>query len=241
MDDDYSSLGPNKLFSGLHCKLDTEYPSSCIPIKEETSESELWQESNGMVERHNRTICHYLSKCMSDNRKDWDKLVPLFLLSYRSSQHESATYTPSMLTYGREMKLPTDLMLGHRVHEFVREKLKMQSDKMKQRLDIHQQRLHLSLVMQYGCMSQKGRKEESKTLGNWKGPYTIIKKINDLVYRIQLSPRNKLKMVHLEKLARYTGQIHPIGLSSKIHRLGLKTVLFGTNNLKEEQCDICKK
>ncbi|KAJ8952365.1 hypothetical protein NQ318_017259 [Aromia moschata] len=42
---------------------------------------------------------------------DWDKLVPLFLLPYRSSQHESTTYTPSMLTSGREMKLPTDLML----------------------------------------------------------------------------------------------------------------------------------
>ncbi|KAJ8948857.1 hypothetical protein NQ318_013510, partial [Aromia moschata] len=89
--------------------------------------------------------------------QDWDKLVPLFLLSYRSSQHESTTYTPSMLTSGREMKLPTDLILGHpveenqerslpefvedlrermdRIHQFAREKLKIHSDKMKQRLD----------------------------------------------------------------------------------------------------------
>ncbi|KAJ8935544.1 hypothetical protein NQ318_003625 [Aromia moschata] len=44
--------------------------------------------------------------------EDWDKLVPLFLLSYRSSQHESTTYTPSMLTSGREMKLPTDSCLA---------------------------------------------------------------------------------------------------------------------------------
>ncbi|KAJ8935271.1 hypothetical protein NQ318_023157 [Aromia moschata] len=40
---------------------------------------------------------------------------------------------------------------------------------------------------------------------NWKGPYTIIKKINDLVYRIQLSPRSKPKVVHLVRLAKYTG------------------------------------
>ncbi|KAJ8943520.1 hypothetical protein NQ318_023030 [Aromia moschata] len=138
-------------------------------------ESELWQEvmktmgitktrttalhpqSNGMVERHNRTICHYLSKFVSENQRDWDKLVPLFLLSYRSSQHESTTYTPSMLTSGREMKLPTDLILGRpleenqerslpefvenlrermdQIHRFAREKLKIHSDKMKQRLD----------------------------------------------------------------------------------------------------------
>ncbi|KAJ8934212.1 hypothetical protein NQ318_021637 [Aromia moschata] len=69
--------------------------------------------------------------------------------------HESTTYTPSMLTSGREMKLPTDLILGHpveenqerslpefvedlrermdRIHQFAREKLKIHSDKMKQR------------------------------------------------------------------------------------------------------------
>ncbi|KAJ8956466.1 hypothetical protein NQ318_010780 [Aromia moschata] len=98
-----------------------------------------------MDERHNRTICHYLSKCVSENQKDWDKLMPLFLLSYRGSQHESTIYTPYMLTSGREMKLPTDLMLGRpleeteerslpefveylrermdQVHEFAREKL----------------------------------------------------------------------------------------------------------------------
>ncbi|KAJ8936259.1 hypothetical protein NQ318_019745 [Aromia moschata] len=86
-----------------------------------------------------------------ENGTDWDKLVPLFLLSYRSSQHESTTYTPSMLTSGREMKLPTDLILGHpveenqerslpefvedlrermdRIHQFAREKLKIHSDK----------------------------------------------------------------------------------------------------------------
>ncbi|KAJ8939291.1 hypothetical protein NQ318_008281 [Aromia moschata] len=161
------------------------------------------------------------------NNKDWDKLVSLFLLTYRSSQHESTTYTPSMLTSGREMKLPTDLILGRpleenqerflpgfledlqermdRIHRFAREQLKIHSDKMNQHLDTHQQRLRLSLVMQYGCTPQKGRKEKS----NWEGPYTIIKKINDLVYRIQLSPRIKPKVVHLERLAKYTGHNPP--------------------------------
>ncbi|KAJ8934805.1 hypothetical protein NQ318_010219 [Aromia moschata] len=67
-----------------------------------TRTTALHPQSNGMVERHNRTICHYLSKFVSENQRDWDKLVPLFLLSYRSSQHESTTYTPSMLTSGKK-------------------------------------------------------------------------------------------------------------------------------------------
>ncbi|KAJ8948240.1 hypothetical protein NQ318_013227 [Aromia moschata] len=154
------------------------------------------------------------------------------------------------------MKLPTDLMLGRpleetqerslpefvkdlrermdRVHEFAREKLKMQSDKIKQRLDTTSTETAFDpgeTVWLYAPKRMKGR--SPKLQKNWEGPYTIIKKINDLVYRIQLSPRTKPKVAHLERLTRYTGMIHPIGLSSKIHRLGLKTVLFGTNNLKE--------
>ncbi|KAJ8944277.1 hypothetical protein NQ318_009654 [Aromia moschata] len=82
-----------------------------------TRSTALHPQSNGMVERHNRTICHYLSKFVSENQRDWDKLVSLFLLSYRSSQHGSTTYTPSMLTSVREMKLPTDLILGRPLEE----------------------------------------------------------------------------------------------------------------------------
>ncbi|KAJ8953762.1 hypothetical protein NQ318_015418 [Aromia moschata] len=227
-----------------------ECPSNCIPIKEEISESELWQEvmktmgikktrttalhpqSNGMVERHNRTICHYLSKFVSENQRDWDKLVPLFLLSYRSSQHESTTYTPSMLTSGREMKLPTDLILGRpleenqerslpefvenlrermdQIHRFAREKLKIHSDKMKQRLDTTSTETAFKpgdAVWLYA--PKKDERKSPKLQSNWEGPYTIIRKINDLVYRIQLSPRSKPKVVHLERLARYTGHNPP--------------------------------
>ncbi|KAJ8952824.1 hypothetical protein NQ318_008145, partial [Aromia moschata] len=175
----------------------------------------------------------YWVNCRRDVEEwDWDKLVPLFLLSYRSSQHESTTYTPSMLTSGREMKLPTDLMLGRpleeteerslpefvedlrrrmdRIHRFAREKLKMHSDKMKQRLDTTSTEIAFKpgdAVWLYAPKRTKGK--SPKLQSNWEGPYTIIRKINDLVYRIQLSPRSKPKVVHLERLARYTGHNPP--------------------------------
>ncbi|KAJ8962301.1 hypothetical protein NQ318_018280 [Aromia moschata] len=175
----------------------------------------------------------YWVNCRRDVEEwDWDKLVPLFLLSYRSSQHESTTYTPSMLTSGREMKLPTDLILGrpleenqerslpefvedlrerlNRIHRFASEKLKMHSDKMKQRLDTTSTETAFKpgdAVWLYAPKRTKGK--SPKLQSNWEGPYTIIKKINDLVYRIQLSPRSKPKVVHLERLAKYTGHNPP--------------------------------
>ncbi|KAJ8949726.1 hypothetical protein NQ318_005047 [Aromia moschata] len=59
----------------------------------------------------------------------------------------------------------------------------------------------------YAPKRTKGK--SPKLQSNWEGPYTIIRKINDLVYRIQLSPRSKPKVVHLERLARYTGHNPP--------------------------------
>ncbi|KAJ8936965.1 hypothetical protein NQ318_015628 [Aromia moschata] len=150
-----------------------------------------------------------------------------FRINRTLARHESTTYTPSMLTSGREMKLPTDLMLGRpleeteerslpefvedlrgrldRIHRFAREKLKIHSDKMKQRLDTTSRETPFKPGDAVWLYAQKGRKEKS----NWEGPYTIIKKINDLVYHIQLSPRSKPKVVHLEKLARCTGHDPP--------------------------------
>ncbi|KAJ8939774.1 hypothetical protein NQ318_023349 [Aromia moschata] len=129
-------------------------------------------------------------------------------------------------------RLPTDLILGHpveenqerslpefvedlreimdRIHRFAREKLKIHSDKMKQRLDTTSTETAFKpgdAVWLYAPKRTKGK--SPKLQSNWEGPYTIIKKINDLVYRIQLSPRSKPKVVHLERLAKYTGHNPP--------------------------------
>ncbi|KAJ8958577.1 hypothetical protein NQ318_016298, partial [Aromia moschata] len=96
------------------------------------------------------------------------------------------------------------------IHRFAREKLKIHSDKMKQRLDTTSTETAFKpgdAVWLYAPKRTKGK--SPKLQSNWEGPYTIIRKINDLVYRIQLSPRSKPKVVHLERLARYTGHNPP--------------------------------
>ncbi|KAJ8957155.1 hypothetical protein NQ318_007715 [Aromia moschata] len=170
-----------------------------------------------------------LQSIPEEQQNDYDRIVGALEIS---PQHESTTYTPSMLTSGREMKLPTDLILGRpleenqerslpefvenlrermdQIHRFAREKLKIHSDKMKQRLDTTSTETAFKpgdAVWLYAPKRTKGK--SPKLQSNWEGPYTIIRKINDLVYRIQLSPRSKPKVVHLERLARYTGHNPP--------------------------------
>ena len=43
----------------------------------------------------------------------------------------------------------------------------------------------------------------------WQGPYIVIKHINDLVYRIKLGPKAKPKVVHRNRLWKYTGENIP--------------------------------
>ncbi|KAJ8973583.1 hypothetical protein NQ317_011837 [Molorchus minor] len=56
-------------------------------------------------------------------------------------------------------------------------------------------------VWLYNPARKKGR--SPKLQKTWEGPYTVIKRINDLVYRIQRGPRAKMKVVHLDRLAPY--------------------------------------
>ncbi|KAJ8958350.1 hypothetical protein NQ317_014677, partial [Molorchus minor] len=60
----------------------------------------------------NRTINRHLSKVVSNHQRDWDHCLPLFLLAYRSSVHETTGQTPVSIIMGRELRLPCDLKFG---------------------------------------------------------------------------------------------------------------------------------
>ncbi|GFX53983.1 retrovirus-related Pol polyprotein from transposon 412 [Trichonephila clavipes] len=85
---------------------------------DKTKTTPLHPQSDGMVERFNRTILNNLSLMVSKNQQDWDQKVPLFLLAYRSAVHETTGYSPSQMLFGRDLRLPAcDLLFGRlRIH-----------------------------------------------------------------------------------------------------------------------------
>ncbi|GBM94395.1 hypothetical protein AVEN_266421-1 [Araneus ventricosus] len=70
----------------------------------------LQPESDGMVERFNRTILNHLSLFVSKNQTDWDSHLPLILLAYRSAEHEVTGFTPAEVLLGRTLQLPCDIL-----------------------------------------------------------------------------------------------------------------------------------
>ncbi|GBM17049.1 hypothetical protein AVEN_133316-1 [Araneus ventricosus] len=104
-----------------------------------TRTTALHPESDGMVERFNRKILNHLSLFVSKNQTDWDTHLPLFLLAYRSADHEAT-----------------------------------------------------------GAKLQQ----------NWEEPYAIVKKVNNVIYRVQRSPNAKPKVIHINRLTPYLATDH---------------------------------
>ena len=65
-----------------------------------------------MVELLNRTLEAMLSNFVQENQRNWDQLLPLMAMAYRSAIHASTGCTPNELMFGRDVRLPVDLMFG---------------------------------------------------------------------------------------------------------------------------------
>ena len=64
-----------------------------------------------MVERFNRTIEEMLSKFVAENQRDWDSHLPILMMAYRSAVHETTSFTPCDLMFGRQIDLRIDFSL----------------------------------------------------------------------------------------------------------------------------------
>jgi hypothetical protein len=57
-------------------------------------------------------------------------------------------------------------------------------------------------VWLYRPTSMNGK--SPKVQSSWEGPYKVVTRINDVVYRIQRNPRSRMMVVHLDQLAPYS-------------------------------------
>jgi hypothetical protein len=65
-----------------------------------------------MVERCIKTVEEHLRKVVASHQRDWDERLPLFLLTYRASTHDTKGLTPARLLFGRELRRLCDLLFG---------------------------------------------------------------------------------------------------------------------------------
>jgi hypothetical protein len=72
-----------------------------------------------MVKQYVKTVEKHLRKVISMHSTDCDKLLPFFLLAYRTSTHETTSMMPASMVFRRELCLPCDLVFGASVGQSV--------------------------------------------------------------------------------------------------------------------------
>jgi hypothetical protein len=88
--------------------------------------------------------------------------------------------------------------------------MNMSSDVMKKTYDhkIHQ-KLHNSGDPVWYYQYQRKVGLNPKLQKPWHGPFVVIERLNDVMYRIKLSSKSKPKVVHHDKLKPYVGENRP--------------------------------
>jgi hypothetical protein len=65
-----------------------------------------------MVERHVKPVEEHLKTVDLAHQIHWDERLPIFLLPYRSSTHDTTGTTPASVVFGMELCLPCELLFG---------------------------------------------------------------------------------------------------------------------------------
>jgi transposase InsO family protein len=187
-------------------------------------------QSDGLVERFNRTLIQMLSICAEENFYNWDEHLPYLLMAYRSTEHSSTKCTPNLLMLGREINYPLDLMVGlppeqRQVRCSVQYAQWMQSVFNKSFDLAHSQLGKAAKRQKKGY--DKNLKPRKFEIGNWvwrwyppkagmklglgwTGPYLVVGIISEVTCSIQKSPQSPKVNVHIDHLKIYKGTHVPM-------------------------------
>ncbi|KAK2919003.1 hypothetical protein Q8A73_003374 [Channa argus] len=192
-----------------------------------TRTTPLHPQSDGLVERFNRTLATQLAILTSQHQKDWDQHLPLVLWAYRTAVQESSQCTPATLMFGRELRTPVDLVFGPPPEPEITGGPELDYlRRLKERLSVVHQlargdagarqkraydgRCHGhpfavgDNVWVYCPVRKRGL--SPKLTSHWQGPGEILDRISEVVYRVRMPGRGRRVVLHRDRLAPY----HPL-------------------------------
>ena len=199
--------------------------------------------TNAGAERFHLTLNAMLAKQMKENQRDWDLHLQPVLAAYRATRHSSTSLTPNFIVFGRENVMPADLVLCNpnvlperensmnvyvaeqqerfrSAYQVVRNHLRASAQKRKSYYDagVRAKDLDVGDRVWY-FYPRKYVKKSRKWSFVYVGPYTVTKKLTELTYAIQKSPRDKILVVHVDKLKKCV--VHDANNNTSVSRLNV--------------------
>ena len=172
-------------------------------------------QTDGLVERFNRTLKGMLRKVVSRDGKDWDLLLPYLLFAVREIPQSSTGFSPFELLYGRHPRGILDILketweeqgvTGTNVLQYVedmRVRMAQIAPLVRQHMEQAQSR-QKSYYDQRALVRQFERGDrvmvlvptaESKLLAQWQGPYEVLEKLSPVNYKISQPGRRKKEAI----------------------------------------------
>ena len=193
---------------------------------EKTRTSPYRPQSDGMVERWNRTIQQMLKSFINENRDDWDDHLPYLCMAYRATPHESTGCSPNLMMFGQENNLPIDVMAGvppkskpdiecpseyvewlrttlRDVYQYAQGQLKANAKRQKHYYDIRAKPNNYPVgtyVWRWYPPAAKG-----KLAKGWTGPYRVMSRPTSLHALLKSSPDKSEIRVHIDSLKPFLG------------------------------------
>ena len=180
-------------------------------------------QSDGLVERFNRTMLAMLASTVEEDPSNWEQHLRKVCMAYNTSVQPSTGYTPFYLMFGRLARLPVDIMYGscptepvlpHQYVKTLKDTLESAYTKARKHMqatamrseELYNRRVHGQeyevgdLVWLNNPVVPRGRSR--KLHCPWTGPFKIIKKLSSVVYRIQDKRPGSRKrvVVHFDRL-----------------------------------------
>ncbi|XP_062592958.1 uncharacterized protein K02A2.6-like [Saccostrea cucullata] len=205
-------------------------------------------QSDGMVERFNKTLATMLSSYVSENHRDWDESIPFVMVAYRAAQHESTGYTPNMLMLGRETATPLDIIYDmptswkqvpshkwvwiltdrmERAHNLVRKQLEGAILRQKHYHDMKMSYEQFKVGDQvYVYFPQRKTGCSPKLTSYWRGPFKVLAKVSEVLYKVNCGRNGKDQIIHCDRMKRCRGQV----LRGEDPDLGLESLELGTSD-----------
>lgn len=184
-------------------------------------------EDNGQVENLHKTLKSMQKARVDDDPQGWDEQPDYCMMAFRSSVHSSTEHTPFQLMFGREMRIPLDVMMGsgpmgnessysefvadlqgslEAAYRDVRQNLKVAQHRQKDAYDKGVRHMVFQagdLVLRYDPQLKPG--EANKFHRQWERPYEIVERATDVTYRVKKvrGHSRKSQVVHFNNLRLY--------------------------------------
>ncbi len=188
-----------------------------------TRTSPLHPQSDGLVERLNRTLKEALRKLAYENPQTWDKHLRYVMAAYNSSRQSSTEETPNYLMFGREVVTPLTLLdplpeesvnehnyvqvLRERMetaYEWVRLKLSRSLERQRRNYDKVVKEETFNVGEQVWVYQPTAVGLPSRALNpKWRGPHRVIKQLPAGLYVIMFGPHGQEKVIHGNRLRKY--------------------------------------